>query len=229
MTPTQRKAMQDAIDYIRSTADYKMGSPAACETVCDLHEALAEPEPVPLLTDDEIHDVWMIARVANEFPTVYALEFAHSRIEQLETALSECRDAMPSPAPGERQEQSWSEAIGDPLAVPAYVKETMARLERELSEANKPPTGTAPCARFCEHTAFLIEARQHKAAIQQLERENAELRKDAERYRWLRDQNGDLESGFCVGDETDTLPEDITWIGSDLDAAIDAAMQKEQS
>lgn len=137
MTPTQRKAMQDAIDYIRSTADYKMGSPAACETVCDLHEALAEPEPVPLLTDDEIHDVWMIARVANEFPTVYALEFAHSRIEQLETALSECRDAMPSPAPGERQEQSWSEAIGDPLAVPAYVKAGIAAFAT-------PPAQTPP-------------------------------------------------------------------------------------
>lgn len=53
------------------------------------------------------------------------------RIERLETALSECRDAMPSPAPGERQEQSWSEAIGDPLAVPAYVKETVLRLESD--------------------------------------------------------------------------------------------------
>lgn len=47
MTESQRKAMQDAIDYIRSTADYKMGSPPACETVCDLHEALAEPAVEP--------------------------------------------------------------------------------------------------------------------------------------------------------------------------------------
>jgi hypothetical protein len=59
------------------------------------------------------------------------------RIEQLETALAECRDAMPSPAPGERPEQSWSEAIGDPLAVPAYVKEVVARIERENAELRK--------------------------------------------------------------------------------------------
>jgi hypothetical protein len=56
------------------------------------------------------------------------------RIEQLETALAKCRDAVSTPAPGERPEQSWSEAIGDPMAVPAYVKETVTRLEREKAE-----------------------------------------------------------------------------------------------
>lgn len=50
------------------------------------------------------------------------------------------------------------------------------------------------------------------------------MRRDAERYRWLRDQNADLEAGFYVGNETDALPEDITWVGCDLDAVIDAAI-----
>lgn len=45
------------------------------------------------------------------------------------------------------------------------------------------------------------------------------LERDAARYRWLSEQNADLEAGFYVGDETDALPEDITWVGSDLDAA----------
>lgn len=57
--------------------------------------------------------------------------------------------------------------------------------------------------------------------------EHAGLRKDAERYRWLRDQNADLEAGFYVGDETDALPGDIDWVGSDLDVAIDRAMKEQ--
>lgn len=56
-------------------------------------------------------------------------------------------------------------------------------------------------------------------------KERDALKADAERYRWLRDQNADLAAGFYVGDETDALPEDITWVGSDLDAAVDLAMK----
>jgi hypothetical protein len=52
---------------------------------------------------------------------------------------------------------------------------------------------------------------------------------DAKRYRWLREQNADLDAGFYVGDETDKLPEDITWIGSDLDVVIDAAMSAKET
>jgi len=53
------------------------------------------------------------------------------------------------------------------------------------------------------------------------------LEKDAVRWRWLREKNADLDAGFYVGDETDALPEDVTWVGSDLDSSIDAAMKGE--
>jgi hypothetical protein len=100
-----------------------------------------------------------------------ALEFeAANRIEQLETALSECRDSINPPAPGAATESAWNEAMQMPLAVPDYVRSAW-------EEANKPPTGTAPCARFCEHTAFVVQERMDRTTIQQLERENAELRK----------------------------------------------------
>ena len=49
--------------------------------------------------------------------------------------------------------------------------------------------------------------------------------RDAERYRWLREQNESLESfTFYVG--CDNGPDDdgsVEWVGADLDAAIDAA------
>ena len=70
------------------------------------------------------------------------------------------------------------------------------------------------------------EARDEARAALLAEVEQLTL--DALRYRWLREQNSDLDAGFYVGDETDALPEDITWIGSDLDAAIDAAMQPKE-
>jgi hypothetical protein len=64
--------------------------------------------------------------------------------------------------------------------------------------------------------------------IQQLRAKVDELQKDANRYRWLREQNADLtndaflvlshdqECGYCNG----------AWVGSDLDGAIDEAIDK---
>jgi hypothetical protein len=53
----------------------------------------------------------------------------------------------------------------------------------------------------------------------------ADVVRDAERYRWLREQNESLESfTFYVG--CDNGPDDdgsVEWVGADLDAAIDAA------
>ena len=45
MTDKLRQAAQQALDYIRSTIDCKMGHPPAREAVLDLADALAEPEP----------------------------------------------------------------------------------------------------------------------------------------------------------------------------------------
>ena len=46
------------------------------------------------------------------------------------------------------------------------------------------------------------------------------LRRDAERYRWLRDSNGSYHvDAWTVTDKHDL------WVGEDLDAAIDSAME----
>jgi hypothetical protein len=75
----------------------------------------------------------------------------------------------------------------------------MARLERE-NEANE--------RNLCQLTDDLAASR----------RENAELRKDAGRYRWARNALADKEKGvshwfFCIGNS------------EELDAAIDEAMK----
>ncbi len=54
-----------------------------------------------------------------------------------------------------------------------------------------------------------------------------EMARDAARYCWLREQNATLPYGFYVGFESDdTAPDDILWVGSDLDSVIDAAMKE---
>jgi len=64
--------------------------------------------------------------------------------------------------------------------------------------------------------------------IQRLKAENQQLRADAERYRFLREQNEspvdeDGEDSFYVGVEC--LFKDGGWVGADLDSVIDAAMK----
>ena len=56
--------------------------------------------------------------------------------------------------------------------------------------------------------------------------EIAELRRDAERYRWLRDKGGlDIDAPWCVFQgRSQRLPSKSDWHGrNELDAAIDAA------
>jgi outer membrane murein-binding lipoprotein Lpp len=61
------------------------------------------------------------------------------------------------------------------------------------------------------------------AEMARLERENAELRKDAERYRWLRDPaNMRHEDDLCVSDGYFN-----EYREGELDAAIDAAMKEQ--
>jgi hypothetical protein len=64
--------------------------------------------------------------------------------------------------------------------------------------------------------------------IASLKSQLAECKKDAERYRYLRDENGETyrEGALFVGFDDETGGD---WIGADLDAVIDAAMaQKEE-
>ncbi len=74
--------------------------------------------------------------------------------------------------------------------------------------------------------ARIVHEQSLKAEVERLTAELAECRKDAERYRWLSNQNksffGEGENFAVVIDDQDGG----TWVGSDLDQAIDTAMEK---
>lgn len=58
-------------------------------------------------------------------------------------------------------------------------------------------------------------------------RERDAFEADAKRYRWLRTQNANLESSLAislVGPAAEHLSDSV-WVGSDLDAVVDAAMK----
>ena len=69
----------------------------------------------------------------------------------------------------------------------------------------------------------LIKIGEKDAAefVRLLEAENAALRVDALRYRWLREQNYYVDATLCVVDRSEDHPR-----LADLDAAIDAAQEK---
>ena len=65
-----------------------------------------------------------------------ALTTANKRIEQLETALAKCRDAMPEQT-DKAIDALMIESIASPDAVPAYVKAVAVQLERENADLRK--------------------------------------------------------------------------------------------
>lgn len=75
--------------------------------------------------------------------------------------------------------QSDKAALASQLADVALKHEAaekrIAELKSQLAEANKPPTGYAPCARLCEHWAFIIQNRQDTKRIAALESERDAL------------------------------------------------------
>lgn len=84
------------------------------------------------------------------------------------------------------------------------------------------------CAAWSANECSCPDVDWRSAREVELEAENKALRKDAERYRWLRNQNELLENNtFYVGIDNSEEPGDINWVGVDLDSAIDAAMEKE--
>ena len=72
-------------------------------------------------------------------------------------------------------------------------------------------------------------ARSAYNQLKEAERQRDELKADAERYRWLREQNETLSAdSFVVLSRDVECPNcESTWVGADLDAAI-AAARKEQ-
>jgi len=100
-----------------------------------------------------------------------------AEVAKLTTALFECREALPIPAPGSPTEAAWMGAMTDPEDVPEFVR----------------------------------------AEVQA-------LRKDAERYRWLR--NCDLDAMAANHWPCGQVPIDEAFDAA-IDAAIDAAMNKE--
>ena len=101
-----------------------------------------------------------------------------------------------------------SEATTPPIV--SITDELIAELESELEKND----GTGICMSDSEMRALLAE--------------RAELKRDAERYRWLRDgaQNCPLECPVVViADEFASNVSNDLVFGDDLDAAIDAAMQ----
>lgn len=74
------------------------------------------------------------------------------------------------------------------------------------------------------YAVFTDDMRKAAAELRRLHDENEALRKDAERYRWLRE----FYSPECIGRYMTDI--DRGWYGDgiDLDDAIDAAMKKGQ-
>lgn len=66
----------------------------------------------------------------------------------------------------------------------------------------------------------------YHAKLSNLKDEIAALRKDAERYRWMRDRHNDSYSNFTVTDEGESLGVGPNFFDINLDAGIDAMMSK---
>jgi len=86
------------------------------------------------------------------------------------------------------------------------------------------------------HEEELFQVRQDRDAhfgelmraleqVDAMKAEREKLRKDAERYRWLRDKCDRWDGGLVVAKVTEFSLS--SWSGDDLNAAIDAAMEKE--
>lgn len=72
--------------------------------------------------------------------------------------------------------------------------------------------------------AYANTIRNRDKHIAELEARADGWRKDAERYRWLRDSNNFVDGGMVVGNAEG---EEILWDTS-LDAAIDAALAQQE-
>jgi hypothetical protein len=93
------------------------------------------------------------------------------------------------------------------------------RLAQELDVAS---LGIRGCLEALSADAML---RQH-AEIERLKADNEALRRDAERYRWLRGEDSRIDPCIKANAKYKLERQSITWVEiHDLDAAIDAAME----
>lgn len=96
-----------------------------------------------------------------------ALAESLAHIDELTSALAECRDAMPIPAPGDARERAWSQAMSTPAAVPQYVKETVDAQAKQISEYKAIETAlTARCASL----SYAVDVNNAASAMLQSER-----------------------------------------------------------
>jgi hypothetical protein len=89
------------------------------------------------------------------------------------------------------------------------------------------PAGAVAALGLCidEIERLRSERLAFAAECDDLRTELAEARRDAERYRWLRDVACDVPEGIGVARFHGCVREEIVW-GDDLDAAIEAARKE---
>ncbi len=81
-----------------------------------------------------------------------------------------------------------------------------------------------------QRDGLLIDLAESLKRITELEAENTELRKDAERYRWLRKEHERVDPICRLSWKRNNERNSGEWVNTaQLDAAIDAAMKEAQS
>jgi hypothetical protein len=74
------------------------------------------------------------------------------------------------------------------------------------------------------------ELRRQHAEIKRLKAENEALRRDAERYRWLRGEHSRIDPCIKANAKYKLERQSSTWVEiHDLDAAIDAAIKEDKT
>lgn len=130
--------------------------------------------------------------------------------------------AAPTPPASEQAQQDAD--IGNPTSGNAQPDPAMAG--DALSHALEHCGVKRAVAGGAWFSSFGLQQLADLLARKRVQPASAEDARDAARYRWLRDQNASLElNTFYVGIHREG--DEPAWIGSDLDEAVDAAMQQE--
>jgi hypothetical protein len=118
---TLKQAAQQALDYIRSTTDYKMGHPPACEAAVDLADALENQfnpdwDQVEALQESLREHMAEIQRLRtaladhNEESLEMVEPVASVTVEQL-AKMAESMEGIDSTQPGYQWRKGWNDAL----------------------------------------------------------------------------------------------------------------------